>query len=110
VGGDAAWRRRRGQLAPTRRFYFAAAGFHVPPFQFLFAPYYFLAVLALFVHLGCALYWQLEGRARHTRNLAVALPAAVGFAVSLAIVLMLAGALYPVEVPPAYKATYGWEP
>jgi hypothetical protein len=100
----------RTVLGLDTNFYFAAAGFHVPPFQFFFAPYYFLAVLALFVHLGCALYWQLEGRTRRTRNLAVALPTAVGFAVSLAIVLMLAGAWYPVEVPPAYKATYGWEP
>lgn len=32
-------------------FYFAAAGFHVPPNQLLFGPYYFLAVLALFTHL-----------------------------------------------------------
>lgn len=37
-------------------FYFAAAGFHVPPFQYFFAPYYFLAVLALFTHLvQCAI-------------------------------------------------------
>jgi succinate dehydrogenase/fumarate reductase cytochrome b subunit len=36
-------------------FYFAAAGLHVWPFVLFFAPYYFLAVAALFVHLGCAL-------------------------------------------------------
>jgi len=29
-------------------FYFAAAGFHVPPYQVFFIPYYFLAVVALF--------------------------------------------------------------
>jgi len=91
-------------------FYFAAAGFHVPPFQFFFAPYYFLGVLVLFTHLGCALYWQLQGQTRTTRLLAVALPSTVGLALSLLIVLSLAGVIYPVEIPPEYKATYGWQP
>ncbi len=91
-------------------FYFAAAGFHVPPFQFFFAPYYFLGVLGLFTHLGCALYWRLQARSRPARILAVALPSSVGFVVSLLIVLSLAGAFYPVQVPPEYKATYGWHP
>lgn len=91
-------------------FYYAAAGFYVPPFQFFFAPYYFLGVLALFTHLGCALYWQLQTKSRPARVLAIVLPSSVGFVVSLLIVLSLAGAVYPVQVPPEYKATYGWHP
>ena len=87
-------------------FYFAAAGFHVPPNQFFFGPYYFLAVLALFTHLGCAAYWQLQSFSSRTRAVAVALPMLVGGAVSLLIVLSLAGKLQPVEVPQKYKATY----
>jgi hypothetical protein len=91
-------------------FYYAAAGFYVPPFQFFFAPYYFLAVLALFTHSGCALYWQLHARSRAARVLAVAIPSGVGLVVSLLIVSSLAGVFYPVEVPAPYKATYGWHP
>jgi len=91
-------------------FYYAAAGFYVAPFQFFFAPYYFLGLLALFTHLGCALYWQLQAKSRSARVLAVVLPSSVGFVVSLLIVLSLAGVFYPVQVPPEYKATYGWHP
>ena len=97
----------RAALDLDTNFYFAAAGFHVAPFQFFFAPYYFFAVVALFTHLGCAAYWHAQSRPRVTRVLVVALPAAVGAVVSLLIVLSLAGAFFPVDVPAKYKATYG---
>ena len=87
-------------------FYFAAAGFHVPPNQFFFGPYYFLGVFALFTHLGCAAYWHLQTSPPKTRALALALPMLVGGVVSLLIVLSLAGKLQPFEVPAKYKATY----
>jgi hypothetical protein len=87
-------------------FYFAAAGFYVPPFQFFFAPYYFFGVLALFTHLGCALYWLLETKSQTIRILAVSLSFTVGFALSLLIVLSLSSVFHPVQVPPEYKATY----
>ena len=77
------------------------------PFQFFFAPYYFFAVVALFNHLGCAAYWHLQSRPRPTRVLVIALPAVVGAVVSLLVVLSLAGALFPVDVPAKYKASYG---
>ncbi len=91
-------------------FYYAAAGFYVPPFQFFFVPYYFFGVLALFTHLGCALHWRLHTKSRPARVLAVVLPSSVGFVVSLLIVLSLAGVFYPVQVPIEYKATFGWHP
>ena len=62
---------------PCTKFYYAAAGFHVAP---------------LFTHLGCAAYWRLPMAQAHVRVLAVALPAAPGFASALLIVLALAGA------------------
>ena len=96
----------RGVLNLNTNFYFAAAGFHVAPFQFFFAPYYFLAVVALFTHLGCAGYWHVQGRPGAARALVVVLPCAVGAVASLLIVLSLAGALFPVDVPAQYKATY----
>lgn len=97
----------RAALGLDTNFYFAAAGFHVPPNQLFFAPYYFLAVLALFTHVGCAAYWHRQSSARSPRVRVIALPMLVGGAVSLLIVLSLAGKLQPVEVPPEYKATYG---
>lgn len=87
-------------------FYFAAAGFHVPPYPFFFVPYYFLAVVALFTHLGCAAYWHVQDRPRLTRVWVVALPASVSVVLAALIVLLLAGKLQPVEVPAKYKATY----
>lgn len=96
----------RGVLKLDTNFYFAAAGFHVAPFQFFFAPYYALGVVALFTHLGCAAYWHSQSRPRVARVLVVALPSAVGVVVALLIVLSLAGALFPVEIPAEYKATY----
>jgi hypothetical protein len=90
--------------------YYAAAGFYVPPFQLFFAPYYFLGVLALFTHLGCALYRQMRTKSTFACGVAIALPMVVGFVLSLIIVLMLAGAFYPVEIPPGYKATFGQHP
>ncbi|WP_326861436.1 hypothetical protein [Noviherbaspirillum sp.] len=95
----------RAVLNLDTNFHFAAAGFHVPPFQLFFAPYYFLGVTCLFVHLGCALHWHLKEKA--ARLFAVGMSIVVGSVVSLLIVLTLAGAFYPVQIPPEYKATYG---
>jgi protein-S-isoprenylcysteine O-methyltransferase Ste14 len=41
------------------------------------------------------------------RMFAVAIPVIVGSVVSLFIVLALAGAFFPVQIPFEYKATYG---
>lgn len=87
-------------------FYFAAAGFFVAPNPYFFAPYYFVGVLALFTHLGCAAYWFFQTSPPGTRVLAIALPMLIGAVVSALIVLSLAGKLQPVEVPAKYKATY----
>jgi succinate dehydrogenase/fumarate reductase cytochrome b subunit len=96
----------RSVLDLDTNFYFAAAGFFVPPYHYFFAPYYFFAVMALFTHLGCAAYWQFEARSPAARSLAVALPAAVGGVIALLIVLSLAGMLRQVDMPQKYKETY----
>jgi succinate dehydrogenase/fumarate reductase cytochrome b subunit len=92
----------RAALHLDTNFYFAAAGLHAPPFAWFFAPYYFLAVLALFTHLGCALYRAWPAQAE--RCLAVALGG--GFVAALAIVLSLAGMLRTFDVPQEYLAVY----
>lgn len=96
----------RGVLHLDTNFYFAAAGFHVPPNQLFFGPYYFAAVLAFFTHIGCAAYWRFHPVSPRSRAIAVALPMLVGGLVALLIVSSLAGMLQPVEVPAAYKAIY----
>jgi succinate dehydrogenase/fumarate reductase cytochrome b subunit len=96
----------RSVLKLDTNFYFAAAGFYVPPYQYFFAPYYFLAVLALLTHLGCAAYWQLAACSRATRMLALAIPLAAGSVIALLIVLSLAGMLRQVDMPAKYTATY----
>lgn len=79
-------------------FYFAAAGLHVWPAVLLFAPHYFLAVAALFVHLGCALR---RGRA------VVAVSAGAGVVAAATIVAVLMGKVVPVEIPAMYLQTFG---
>lgn len=86
-------------------FHFAAAGLHVRPFQYFFAAYYFLAVLALFTHLGCALSWHVGSRVR-LRAFFVVLSVCIGVAVSTLILAALMGKIYPYEVPEQYKNTY----
>ncbi len=88
-------------------FRFAAAGFSVPPWPLFFAPYYFLAVLSLFAHVGCALFWRFDETrpARRYRMLAGFI--AGGAITGLLIVLSLAGLLHPVDIPDAYRVPYG---
>lgn len=87
-------------------FHFAAAGFHVEPYIFFFAPYYFLAVLAFFTHLGCAAYWGFNASSIKVRKGVIVGATLAGSAISFLIVLSLAGYIHPVEIPTKYKATY----
>lgn len=87
-------------------FYYAIAGIHVSPFQYFFIPYYFLAVVALFTHVGCALYWHFAGY-----SIKWALPSLwcsllLGVVCSSLVVLAMSGAFYSIEVPHEYEATY----
>ncbi|MFC5462530.1 hypothetical protein [Massilia niabensis] len=85
--------------------HFAAAGLQVWPYQLFFVPYYFLAVVAVFAHLGCALARR-AGPAPRMRALAAGLPLSAGVVFSGLVLAALMGKLYPYEVPQAYKNTY----
>jgi hypothetical protein len=96
----------RGFLGLDTNFLYAAAGFHVPPWQWFFAPYYFLAVASLFTHVGCAVYWKFGAlRPIARRNTLIAF-VAFGVAAGLMIDLSLAGKLYTVDIPAAHRAVY----
>jgi hypothetical protein len=86
--------------------HFAAAGLQAWPYSLFFVPYYFLAVLAVFVHLGCALARR-AGPSPRKRVAAVAVPLCVGAVVSALVVVALMGRLIPYAVPQEYRNTFG---
>ncbi|MES1162334.1 MAG: hypothetical protein ABUL50_04660, partial [Rhizobacter sp.] len=83
-------------------FHFAAAGLHVSPWVWFFLPYYAGAVVALFVHVGCAL----QRRAGAGKRV-IGVAAATGMATATVIVGCMTGVLIPVSIPAVYLATYG---
>lgn len=85
-------------------FHFAAAGMHAPGWTGFFRTYYAGAVIALFVHLGCALQRR-HGAAGGWRL--VAAMAGLGTAIALVIVGCLGGWLIDVEIPARYLVPYG---
>jgi len=88
----------RAVLHLDTNFYFAAAGLQVGPYPLFFVPYYGLAVAALFVHLGCFL--------RRIANRLAWGSIALGAVAAVLIVAAFSGVFYPVELPPAYRATF----
>ena len=99
-----AWGRTRGL---DTNFYFAAAGLHIAPYPQFFVPYYFLAVLAVFAHLACALHRLLARRMPlPQRQLLVWVGVGTGAIVAALIVAAFAGLIHPVLIPAAYQASY----
>ncbi|HRK19629.1 MAG TPA: hypothetical protein PK970_11780 [Hyphomicrobiaceae bacterium] len=86
-------------------FRFAAAGFHVSYWPVFFAPYYALAVAALFTHIGCAAHWYLR-RQGDTSHRVVSTFVATGVGLGIAVVLALAGVLYEVDIPAVYRKSF----
>ncbi|MFT6558362.1 MAG: succinate dehydrogenase/fumarate reductase cytochrome b subunit [Sneathiella sp.] len=81
-------------------FFWPASVMSAPPFYWYFAPYYFLGVTAMFVHLGCAL--RLYALRRKSTVLAGSLFWGVsggGGLLALTIVFMLLGLFYDIELP-----------
>lgn len=93
-------------LGLDTNYFFAAAGYRQLATALFFIPYYFLAVLAVFTHLGCAAYWLAWRDDGQLSRRLLASATAAGLLVSLLITLSLAGLLYHVEIPPAYLQTY----
>ncbi len=94
----------RSVLGLDTNFYFAAAGLHAGAGAWFFGPYYFLAVVALFTHLGCALTGHVKATSAHARRCVIGGVVLVGSAASASIIAALAGMTEPVNIPAAYKA------
>ncbi|MBN48794.1 MAG: hypothetical protein CMN85_04580 [Spongiibacteraceae bacterium] len=89
-------------------FNFAAAGIHVSPFQFYFVPYYFLAVVAIFGHVACAIHWLTRNHfSLAARNRIGYAALSIGAVLSALIVAALAGGFYEITIPAEYTATFG---
>lgn len=100
----------RYKLHLDTNIFYAAAGMQLPTTRGFFGPYYFIGVLALFVHVGCALY-RMRQRGRDPAAPPDALKvvggwAAAGAGVALLLVLLLVGVITPVDVPAKYLATF----
>jgi len=97
----------RAVLRLDTNFYFAAAGLQVRPYPLFFVPYYGLAVAALFTHLACALRRRLPaGTPLATRDRAAWAAVVTGAVLAVLIVAGFSGVFYPVDLPPAYLATF----
>ena len=87
-------------------FRFAAAGMNVPPFQWFFMPYYFLAAFSLFAHVGCALYWNVPDHIITGRPTMLGAFIVTGLASGTLIVAALSGMLFPLSIPAEYLASF----
>lgn len=97
----------RAVLKLDTNFYYAAAGMHVSPFQYYFLPYYFLAVVAIFGHIACAVHWLTRDNfSEVTRNYFGYTILVAGIVVSTLIIAAFAGVFYDIKIPQKYLATY----
>ena len=76
-------------------FYWAAGSMGISPVKFVFWPYYFAAIMAVFVHFACAVHFGFRGRLGWLEKL---LPV-LGVITALAIILPISGALYEIVLP-----------
>jgi len=95
----------RAVLDLDTNLHYAAAGLHAGAARYFFAPYYFLAVLAVFAHLGCALSWRVP-RTGNARAAVLSVALSGGLVVSSLILAAMLGALYPYQVPREYLDTF----
>jgi len=95
----------RTVLQLDTNFHFAAAGLHTP-WAWLFAPYYFLGVAALGVHLACAAQRHRPAQPSAWRRALPWLLGLGGAVLGALLVALMAGWLVPVEIPATYLSTY----
>ncbi|MCY0154356.1 hypothetical protein OEG86_21395 [Hoeflea alexandrii] len=73
------------------------------PFIWYFLPYYFLGVVALFVHLGCGIRLALfRSNLRSYATIGFWALSALGLAMAVTINLTLMGVFFEIELPPAW--------
>jgi len=83
-------------------FYWAAGSMGISPVKYMFWPYYFFAILAMFVHFACAVHFGWKGKMGWLKK---SLPV-IGVIVALAIILPISGAFYDIQIPEAVMEYY----
>lgn len=87
--------------------YYGIAGFHTNPFQYYFIPYYFLAVVAVFIHIAAAFH-RLSSNAlgeKQRKWIAYAI-ILLGVLLSNFLIDAFCGVFYDIEIPQEYSAIY----
>ena len=86
--------------------YFGIAGMHDIKLKYFFTPYYFLALVALFVHLSTAMHWLTRKRlALSQRNYLAWFTIILGGLLSLILMLGFYGTFESIEIPKNYQYT-----
>ena len=87
--------------------YFGIAGFHAKSLHFYFIPYYFFAVVAIFVHLASALNWLSRNRiGESSRIRLVSMIISLGVSLATVLILGFSGVFYEISIPQEYSDTY----
>jgi len=87
--------------------YYGIAGIHISPFNLYFIPYYFFAVVALFVHLASAFNWLCRNKLSDLvrANLSYSI-IALGMTISAILILGFSGTFGEIVIPSEYRAIY----
>ncbi len=87
--------------------YFGIAGLHTSPYPLFFIPYYFLAVLAVFVHIGAACHWLLQNCFNESiRNLVSLGIIGTGTVLASVLILAFSGFFQEIHIPEIYLQIY----
>lgn len=91
-------------LQVDTNFYFGAAGLNTFPFNIFFIPYYFFAVLALFIHLGAVHAKKMKKNIlKCSPNQQAQIIFVVGFVVGFLLIMGLTNNFSGFEIPAEYK-------
>jgi succinate dehydrogenase/fumarate reductase cytochrome b subunit len=82
-------------------FYLAATFLTISPLPLLFAPYYVAGVLAVFVHIACAVHFRVAGPLGTSIERILI---AAGAAIASTVVAIFMGAFYEIRLPAEYRA------
>lgn len=85
-------------------FYWPGGTLTIAPLPYLFAPYYFLAVLAVFTHFAAIAHFRFSDKA--WGRLVPRLMMGAGAALGALIVLIFSGAFFAFDIPADYQAYY----
>jgi hypothetical protein len=87
--------------------YYGIAGFYTAPFHLYFNPYYFFAVVAIFVHIASAFQWLSRKQiADPLRSRLAYTIIFLGLVISLILILSFNGVFNEIEIPQEYSVLY----